>query len=144
MFKKLKTETIQAFLDEARYLDSKPQETHNMNSWKCGTTSCAVGDMAARGVCNLKISGGTLYYLNGMNWDAVIDAFDITQKEARFLFGGEFYLEKRSGEIPQQTANRIRKYLYYRMRKAEILADYEKARRTGDIGICQQYALALV
>ena len=144
MFKPLKTDTIQAFLDEARYLDSKPPEQHNMNSWKCGTTSCAVGDMAARGACNIKISCGILYHLSEVNWGAVINAFDITQNEARFLFGGEYYLEKRSGEIPQQTAARIRKYLYYRMRKAEILADYEKARRTGDIGICQQYALALV
>lgn len=141
MFKKLNTETIQAFLDEARYLDSKPPEQHNMNSWKCGTTSCAVGDMAARGACNIKISCGILYHLREVNWGAVINAFDITRNEARFLFGD---LEKRLGETPKQTAARIRKYLYYRMRKAEILADYEKARRTGDIGICQQYALALV
>lgn len=41
----------------------------------------------------------------------------------------------RCDESPQETAARIRKFVYYKLRKAELLADYEQARRTGDAGV---------
>lgn len=42
---------------------------------------------------------------------------------------------QRCDESPQETAARIRKFVYYKLRKAELLADYEQARRTGDAGV---------
>lgn len=146
MFAPLKTETIQAFLDEARFLDTKPIEAHRMAHWHCGTASCAVGDMAMQGVCGLTLASDI--YSHGVTpvideddgFSAVTKAFHITKKEAIFLFG-VFESEycgvafDRVKELPQETAARLRKYLYYRLRKMEILANYESARRTGDIGV---------
>lgn len=57
--------------------------------------------------------------------------------EYRFLFdvGGVFTsgIEYcRRSETPQQTADRIRKFVYYKLRKAEIFAEYNEGLRTGD------------
>lgn len=46
--------------------------------------------------------------------------------------------ENRDDETPQQTAARIRKFIYYKIRKKEIFKDWDAARRMGDIGINQE------
>ena len=144
MWKPLKQETIQALLSEARYLDEKPHHKHRMDSWSCGTTSCAVGDMMHRGDCGLKWmhdqDWGTDVPLFGdkLGFYAVTNALGIGIREAEFLFC-YYTFGDRKHESPSSTAARIRKYLYYRMRKAEILADYESARRVeGNLNVCQQ------
>lgn len=148
MFTPLKTETIQAFLDEARFLDTKPPLMHDMSTWKCGTSSCAVGDMALRDVCGLRMIspyGRVHFPVAGRlhSHEAVSYAFQITYRESMWLFDWRDKRGSRSFETPTQTAARIRKYLYYRMRKAEILADYETARRTeGNWGVVQ-YAVEM-
>jgi len=148
MFAPLKTETIQAFLDEARFLDTKPPERHSMYTWKCTTTSCAVGDMAQRGVCGLQMMSppGRGHFPSIGQYEshaAVSYAFQITYRESVWLFDWQDRRGSRRYEPPTQTAARIRKYLYYRMRKAEILADYETARRTeGNWGVVQ-YAVEM-
>lgn len=166
MFNPLPTATVQALLTEARFLDTKPEERHCMATWhftsSCGTASCALGDMAARGDCGLELSEPVDVYSDphdelmidrsvGLkDWPhmdgftAAVMAFGITLRESHFLFSANPQPHHRvpsyrDNETPQQTAARIRKYLYYRLRKAEILADYEKARRTeGDLNVCQQ------
>ena len=145
MFAPLKTETIQAFLDEARYLDEKPPRSHDMRLWyetwsDCKTSSCAVGDMALRGVCGLSLRGCEVRVNSNelVDFPAVSFAFSISAGEAIFLFACGKVYRHRGREHPHQTAARIRKYLYYRMRKAEILADYETARRReGNWNVCQ-------
>jgi hypothetical protein len=148
----MRTATIQAFLNEARFLDSKPQEAHDMTQWKCGTASCAVGDMATIGELGLKIVNNPGTYDEGMSlhhncidgalyWEDLGQIFGISSQECEFLFGSVFFLvtctKFRNQELPSQTAARIRKYVYYKLHKKAILADYEKARRTGDIGVVQ-------
>jgi hypothetical protein len=142
----LTTETIQILLDEARYLDTKPPERHYMGTWLCGSTSCAVGDLMVRCIVP---STGSIYIdrfsvspSNG--WKGVCDALSLSIHSAGFLFSSELRLGRnskwrnRSRETPAQTAARIRKFLYYKMRKAEIFADYERARhQEGDWGVAQ-------
>lgn len=145
MWKPLKQETIQALLTEARYLDEKPAERHRMDNWSCGTTSCAVGDMMYRGDCGMTVAWCDIWEMDFVQygslggWEAVAAALGITLYECTFLFEDKDSAGDRTHEPPSSTAARIRKYLYYRMRKAEILADYESARRVeGNLNVCQQ------
>lgn len=150
----LSTRAVQMLLREADYLDGKDARWHNMGVWvgrvaECGTASCAVGDMMLRGEIPEDIRFAHSVPLRGM--EGVAEAIGIPYRDAHWLFGcsdcGRFsaprltcigYLYRseirfdRVHETPAQTAARIRKYVYWRLRKAEILADDDSRYREGD------------
>ena len=131
-----------------------------MRRWVCGTAACLIGSFCAEHQNDrLKLLAygklGTAFpCLDGVHGmypdEAIAERFGITVRESRFLFtaqhgakdlfvfGGLFgggwgksaYAESLSGE---EALNRLRKFLYYKMRKHELT--YEEARHTGDIGI---------
>jgi len=142
----LTKETAQALLAEARYLDTKNPKKHDMRVFveptPCGSTSCALGDMAISGALGLRVNiegdlpvfGDEGYPDIGFN--AAVVALKISSPFVLFLFDASGRVGvSRSLETPQQTAARIRKFVYYFLHKQDILSDYEGARRTGDIGV---------
>lgn len=146
----LTTDCVQKLLTEARYLDTKPQEAHWMMVWcerksssPCGTVSCAVGDMVLRG--DLPAHRSFEGYPSDSNMSCIAQSLAISRREASFLFSAIFARNKfvsrtsRDKETPAQTAARIRKFVYYKLRKAEIFEAYEEARRReGNWNVAQQ------
>lgn len=147
----LSTETVQKLLREADYLDTKPAQEHDMSRWvrrtECCTASCAVGDMMLRG----EIPSVTGHLLNPVphqdfhRWyEAIGLALGIPERDAEWLFENTRNMRvvsfrvissirfHRSFETPAQTAARIRKYVYWKLRKGEILADEGARYREGD------------
>ena len=58
-----------------------------------------------------------------------------------FLFAAYSKKGSRKDKTPTQTAARIRKFVYYFLRKGEILANYEEARnREGNWMVSEQVA----
>ena len=132
----------QALLTEARFLDTKPVKSHNMDVFVCGSCSCALGDISIRnGSCTgngvefnadiaLRSIGSSLY---GTEVRANFSGFSFTHA---FLFMSVVtfrsgFKQNRCRETPAETAARIRKFVYYRLRKAEIFAEYNETLQTG-------------
>ena len=125
---------FQELLTEARYLDTKPPEEHNMTLVFCGTTSCAIGDIAIR---NGRVAGRSS--ISGKDYNLFSITFlGLSEESSAFLFAcgtSHWYSGKkefsRASETPQQTAARLRKFVYYKLRKAEIFTNYNEGLKRG-------------
>jgi len=92
---------------------------------ECGTTSCMMGDWILYKRLPNHIT--RIGYITVASQE-----FDISIKEAAFLFNYFFNtglrFRCRGEETKEQSLARLRKFIYYKLRKQEIFADYERAR----------------
>lgn len=120
----------QELITEANYLDTKKPEDHNMAHIVCGSVSCALGDIALRRDEWVVNRHRFRYYFRLIDYTR--DVLGLNERDSYFLFGltyvpisgGTYHV--REEETPTQTAARIRKFAYYRLRKAEIFAEYNE------------------
>ena len=121
-------------LVEAKFLDTKPPETHDMCVFNCGTASCALGDIGIRNFEDEFISYERIFgftpgyddYCYGTAFDPFF-AFLFSEKP-KFASG---WCPVRYRETPQQTAARIRKFVHYRRKKEAIFAEYNEELQRG-------------
>ena len=129
----------QALLTEARFLDTKPVDTHDMGEYICGTASCALGDIGLhqQGMSENDFCAAVVLEKIGiLHFTYKTNRYRRTSFEYDFLFNDSpsfhsGYHPNRCDELPAETAARIRKFVYYRLRKAEIFAEYNEALQTG-------------
>ena len=108
----------------------------------CGSAGCVIGDA---------INAGEFIISTIHLWEDFSSQVGLTKKEAIFLFSGvsDGWRKRavvsgkiRALETPQQTAARIRKFLYYKMRKEEIFEAYAEEWKTrkveGNWGVIQE------
>lgn len=118
----------------ADYLETVPRERFKMSDWSndkvgCGFAGCAIGWCAYAEVVpgfTMKLESdfgtddftGRTYakpafllptYEGVGGYDAVMLAFDVSEKQARHLFGANAY--RTVGGTPKQVAKRIRKFV---------------------------------
>ena len=126
----------QTLLTEARFLDTKPVENHNMGVFHCGSTSCAMGDIALAngfGLAPDSMSEQQRWAFSVLDWLGLSSDTNTPNRYYQFLFSRHNFYTKHSrwSETPAETAARIRKFVYYRLRKAEIFAEYNETLQTG-------------
>ena len=123
----LSTDTIQKLMWICNHLDNKPEDEHDMELFTCGTASCALGDHM------IKINTPCEIIAFKDIFDRpLMDKSKQVCKQYDFLFSCfPEYSSYRSGEKPKTTAKRIRKFLYYFMRKNEIFPEYNNTLQTG-------------
>jgi len=150
---------IQGLMKVVQSTERRPAEKFSMNYW-CGTSCCMIGSFIAEHeedpLCIVKddpalpkseadpgrtfnaptraIEGYFKFEDFFADFYAIAIRFGLSFRAAKFLFDLWLGDEVRSHETPDQAASRLRKYLYYKMRKSELLADYDKSRRLeGDV-----------
>ena len=122
-------------LVEAKFLDTKPPETHDMNlyveTWDCGTTSCALGDIGIRhGMTDETFCADEAMELLGLSFDSFGSMVYVFLFDCKSVFiSGVLF--NRSNETPHQTAARIRKFVHYRRKKEAIFAEYNEELQKG-------------
>ena len=134
---------VQSLLNVARATEQLPGASFSMKYWDCGTTCCMVGAFQ-------RASGERIVSIayDSSDMSRVGGRFGLSLREAVFLFSVEPAMSKldhpavglpeRRRESKKAALARLRKFLYYKLRKAELLADYEQARRTGDVGVARE------
>jgi hypothetical protein len=143
----LRKANAQGLMDLIRANEEAPN--FNLGSWvePCGTFGCLVGNWAIR--CN------RMWMLDSDGiYDLAAESLGITRKESRFLFSTIDVVRDRFGfEVPgldrdcenrSAAINRVRKFLYYKLRKWELLYEEdgrvkESARKQeGDRMVCRE------
>lgn len=144
---------VQTLLNIARATEDTKDENFSMRFWKpefytssCNTACCMVGNYILRYIKeDIFIKDGLLFGISNVNeqFEILAEKLKISQIECEFLFGVIFheydiYIE-RTEETRLHALTRLRKYIYYKLRKREILGDlntkegratYERARKT--------------
>lgn len=139
---------FQNLLKLAKLVENKPRK-HDMNSLinYCGTTSCMMGDylIDKEGYT----PGKTI--LTNYPWEETAQKeFGISEREVHFLFdyfyasyfpnkqlSKKSHVRNRMRETKEESLRRLRKFIYYKLHKYEILADLEKAReQEGNWDVC--------
>jgi hypothetical protein len=120
---------IQALLELIALNEICPEECFDMSFWECGTTHCLAGNYA--------VVHTELFYTEAphraIDLDRLAEHFDITRYEAEWLFtdsaaavrpnGWLIYLTKPinlRSVTKEQAINRVRKFVYYKLHKAEM------------------------
>lgn len=147
---------FQALMDIARVNEELvSDEQFNIGIWmnECGTVGCLIGNWLSRrpresltiqprfqnGQRLCRVPAPKMECGSG---DAFIDVavrLGMREVEATFLFVDKFslrdffsgaanYFHDRTKQSRAQNIARLRKFIYYKLRKAEIFADYERAR----------------
>jgi hypothetical protein len=145
---------IQGLLDMARYAEEA--EHFDMSLWRntCGTAGCLVGTFCMRrpedalGVTYISGLHVSIVTYNGVCCvrGGISLRFGISEEESRFLFS-RYHLancpsNRRSPARPatfsnrEQAVARLRKFIYYKMHRAEL--SYDEARQTGDARISEK------
>lgn len=136
---------IQALMRMATYAEQASYV--EMSNWftPCGTHGCLVGTYALRENLSIRFSRNPdeeLPVIEGTLPQLFAEyEFNITRTEVKFLFGihpafgwnwTDAWGHLRSASMlgKEQAIRRLRKFIYYKLHKSELLADYEKARRT--------------
>lgn len=94
---------------------------------QCGTVGCMLGHASAVGIlespmCDLNLENASEELgLSDRCCDFLFDTFDLKGRT-------------RAWEMPAQAAARVRKFIYYFLRKGELLAD-DNSRYLGDVGV---------
>ena len=144
---------IQALMRVAEVNELVPLGAFSMSAWiavsrlsPCGTVACLLGNYCVRSgdpsiiideeeVPIVKVCGR-----ERLGFSAAMERFGLSQREAYFIFAGsEKYapemLARSGAERPtdrMSAIRRLRKFIYYKLHKSELLADYDAARKTGD------------
>jgi hypothetical protein len=111
-----------------------------LNSWWCGTYGCLVGNDIAARYDNIPL-------LNKLSYEFCCVEYGLTKNESLFLFSNLIYKfgrlgYKNSGPRRKYTKEsaiaRVRKFIYYKLRKQEIMADDNARFQEGDWGLVDQ------
>lgn len=123
---------FQGLLHVMKATEDRPEENFDMGSW-CGTSCCMIGSyMYSNYNKDFKIYlEGPFYKGEKISVGSISDKFGITLKEARFLFtayrGGKcrkaMFLNK------EQALSRLRKFIYYKMHKQEMIVEEGRNKR---------------
>lgn len=112
-----------------------------MDQWLCGTAGCLIGNfMISNPQDALQPLIGCPSFLGHENsiW-SISRRFGLSLEEVEFLFTSghlEFQSSLDAADLYKEAAlNRLRKFIYYKMRKSELLEDYELARKSSDTEI---------
>ncbi len=143
---------IQALMDLEKVNRGIPESKFNFSVWtedtenesgdSCGTVGCLGGNyLVWANRADFFIAGNSPVFIDDgkrrYEMPAMQLAFGISILEAMWLF--DPYFKGRTG--PQNRdicVRRVRKFIYYKLRKSELLADYDKSRRLGDVGILKE------
>ena len=97
----------------AKYLDTVPEETFNLNHWSCGTQACAIGhacSIPSFRKLGLRLSKGIPgqvhhtpfpVFKDANSWRAVNKFFGLTFDQSGHLFGAQSY------EVGKGTAKNV-------------------------------------
>lgn len=140
---------IQGLLRVAEASEDVPEDRFNMEWWKCGSVACLIGNFCLThpgDALTLNKSVGCqaslVPTLGKLRCEMAVEArFRLTSRESEFLFQPRFRSSRQwhaKANTREHVIRRLRKFIYYKLRKNELLADYEKARRTGDVGVMQE------
>lgn len=122
---------MQGMLDMLRYAEEAKE--FNMRSWiqikPCGTAGCLVGTY----IINTTTMSSEIDLLRKAEAFFNSHCFELSLREKRFLFTIAHLDEQKVDDAmyltKEQAIARLRKFIYYKLRKAELLEDYQASRR---------------
>lgn len=142
---------IQGLLKVAKATEERPSDKFSMKSWgdsDCNTSCCMIGSFCHDNPSDELVLFGSddgdvyvpilkkhkdfmmPYIFNHMT--GIMIRFGLSRRAAIFLFDTEYSTKSRGKETPQEAVKRLYKYIYYKLKKREMLDDLDSAKKLGD------------
>lgn len=118
---------FQGLLHVMKATEDRPEENFDMGSW-CGTSCCMIGSYVYSNYnkdFKIRLEGKKI------SVESISDKFGITLKEAQFLFTAHRPGKCRKAMFlnKEQALSRLRKFIYYKMHKQEMIVEEGRNKR---------------